>query len=352
MDQRLSNADVIRAIGLDGSISPTSKYTLIICVHVCMDWQNRHGLISADQIAEATNQSSRQVKRQLKALIEAEWIARHAEKRGPGLHHKSMTRLNMAKVKEVLARAKSVTADVTELVSHDVTELVSHDVTELVSHDVTELVSHDVTELVDAKSVTKTVTELVSHDVTELVKPLPKVSHSSISLNNHNQSIINEAEPETESAREAEEERRAMMWDQIMAKAEELPPPPPPPTMSQREDGLYILSHINDDLEYRRDVYREITHHKRQDIRDALWARGNDELFIKMMGELIAPRSAIDWVTSIASGHKPSISTPPAPPPKPTSWTVTVDQQQKIKEADRAWLSADYGQDKKNGGWH
>ena len=352
MDQRLSNADVIRAIGLDGSISPTSKYTLIICVHVCMDWQNRHGLISADQIAEATNQSSRQVKRQLKALIEAEWIARHAEKRGPGLHHKSMTRLNMAKVKEVLARAKSVTADVTELVSHDVTELVSHDVTELVSHDVTELVSHDVTELVDAKSVTKTVTELVSHDVTELVKPLPKVSHSSISLNNHNQSIINEAEPETESAREAEEERRAMMWDQIMAKAEELPPPPPPPTMSQREDGLYILSHINDDLEYRREVYREITHHKRQDIRDALWARGNDELFHKMMGELIAPRSAIDWVTFIASGHKPSISTPPAPPPKPTSWTVTVDQQQKIKEADRAWLSADYGQDKKNGGWH
>ena len=344
MDQRLSNADVIRAIGLDGSISPTSKYTLIICVHVCMDWQNRHGLISADQIAEATNQSSRQVKRQLKALIEAEWIARHAEKRGPGLHHKSMTRLNMAKVKEVLARAKSVTADVTELVSHDVTELVSHDVTELVSH--------DVTELVDAKSVTKTVTELVSHDVTELVKPLPKVSHSSISLNNHNQSNINEAEPETESAREAEEERRAMMWDQIMAKAEELPPPPPPPTMSQREDGLYILSHINDDLEYKRDVYREITHHKRQDIRDALWARGNDELFIKMMGELIAPRSAIDWVTFIASGHKPSISTPPAPPPKPTSWTVTVDQQQKIKEADRAWLSADYGQDKKNGGWH
>ena len=344
MDQRLSNADVIRAIGLDGSISPTSKYTLIICVHVCMDWQNRHGLISADQIAEATNQSSRQVKRQLKALIEAEWIARHAEKRGPGLHHKSMTRLNMAKVKEVLTRAKSVTADVTELVSHDVTELVSHDVTELVSH--------DVTELVDAKSVTKTVTELVSHDVTELVKPLPKVSHSSISLNNHNQSIINEAEPETESAREAEEERRAMMWDQIMAKAEELPPPPPPPTMSQREDGLYILSHINDDLEYRREVYREITHHKRQDIRDALWARGNDELFTKMMGELIAPRSAIDWVTSIASGHKPSISTPPAPPPKPTSWTVTVDQQQKIKEADSAWLSADYGQDKKNGGWH
>ena len=352
MDQRLSNADVIRAIGLDGSISPTSKYTLIICVHVCMDWQNRNGLISADQIAEATNQSSRQVKRQLKALIEAEWIARHAEKRGPGLHHKSMTRLNMAKVKEVLARAKSVTADVTELVSHDVTELVSHDVTELVSHDVTELVSHDVTELVDAKSVTKTVTELVSHDVTELVKPLPKVSHSSISLNNHNQSIINEAEPETESAREAEEDRRAMMWDQIMAKAEELPPPPPPPTMSQREDGLYILSHINDDLDYKREVYREITHHKRQDIRDALWARGNDELFTKMMGELIAPRSAIDWVTSIASGHKPSISTPPAPPPKPTSWTVTVDQQQKIKEADRAWLSADYGQDKKNGGWH
>ena len=352
MDQRLSNADVIRAIGLDGSISPTSKYTLIICVHVCMDWQNRHGLISADQIAEATNQSSRQVKRQLKALIEAEWIARHAEKRGPGLHHKSMTRLNMAKVKEVLARAKSVTADVTELVSHDVTELVSHDVTELVSHDVTELVSHDVTELVDAKSVTKTVTELVSHDVTELVKPLPKVSHSSISLNNHNQSIINEAEPETESAREAEEERRAMMWDQIMAKAEELPPPPPPPTMSQREDGLYILSHINDDLEYKRDVYREITHHKRQDIRDALWARGNDELFIKMMGELIAPHSAIDWVTSIASGHKPSIPTPAAPPPKPTTWTITVDQQQKIKEADSAWLSADYGQDKKNGGWH
>lgn len=136
-----------------------------------------------------------------------------------------------------------------------------------------------------------------------------------------------------------------------MTQAEELPPPPPKPTEELKGD-FYILSHINDDLEYKREVYRELTHHKRQDIRDALWARGSDELFTKMMGELIAPRSAIDWVTSIASGHKPSISTPPAPPPKPTSWTVTVDQQRKIKEADQAWLSADYGQAKKNGGWH
>jgi len=190
------------------------------------------------------------------------------------------------------------------------------------------------------------------NDTGVVAKTPPNINIDQYNIN-IDQSNINEAEPEAESTREAEEELRAAQWDEIMAKAEELPPPPPPPTMSQREDGLYILSHINDDLEYKRDVYREITHHKRQDIRDALWARGNDELFTKMMGELIAPRSAIDWVTFISSGHKPSIPTPAAPPPKPTTWTITVDQQQKIKEADSAWLSADYGTaDKKNGGWH
>jgi len=308
-----------------------------------VDWSSWAGSVSTNEIELGTRQSGRNIKRSLKALAELGYIEREIMRRDDGLHHKSAIKVIISKLGD--RKSPPTKKDTSDRKSPPI-------VTE--SH-------HQDSEGSDRKS-PSVVTEwpkgsdrksqgVVTNWPEGSDRKSPNINKDQYNIN-IDQSNINEAEPEAESTREAEEELRAAQWDQIMAKAEELPPPPPPPTMSQREDGLYILSHINDDLEYRRDVYREITHHKRQDIRDALWARGNDELFIKMMGELIAPRSAIDWVTSIASGHKPSISTPPAPPPKPTSWTVTVDQQQKIKEADSAWLSADYGQDKKNGGWH
>ena len=290
--------------------------------------------MSAHDLATISTQADRQVKRHMAALKRAGWIDRMSNRRPdtPRLNHKADTILNTALVAEILKGSvkKDTSGESDTSGKKDTSDKVAPQTINVTSGE------KDTSGESDTGVVAKT-------------PPNINIDQYNINID---QSDINEAEPEAESTREEEEELRAAQWDQIMAKAEELPPPPPPPTMSQREDGLYILSHINDDLEYRREVYREITHHKRQDIRDALWARGNDELFTKMMGELIAPRSAIDWVTFISSGHKPSIPTPAAPPPKPTTWTITVDQQQKIKEADSAWLSADYGQDKKNGGWH
>jgi hypothetical protein len=352
----MKEADVRRAIGLDTTLTTAQKYTLIMLL-TRLDWETWTGQVSAHDLATISTQADRQVKRHIAALKRAGWIDRLSNRRPdtPRLNHKADTILNTALVAEILKGSvkKDTSGESDTSGKKDTSDKVAHQTINVTSGE------NDTSGESDTGVVAKTTLEGCQerhrgsgeNDTGVVAKTPPNINIDQYNIN-IDQSDINEAAPEAESTREAEEELRAMMWDQIMAKAEELPPPPPPPTMSQREDGLYILSHINDDLEYRREVYREITHHKRQDIRDALWARGNDELFHKMMGELIAPRSAIDWVTSIASGHKPSISTPPAPPPKPTSWTVTVDQQQKIKEADSAWLSADYGQDKKNGGWH
>ncbi len=361
--------DVRRAIGLDETLTTAQKYTLImLCTR--LDWHTWTGQVSARDIAKVSSQGERQVKRHLASLKKAGWLERLVELRSdvPRLHHKADTRLNVELVKSILD-GRPQTTPPTEIKPSSVISDTSGENDTSGESDMGDKSGKEV------ESVTNVINDTSGEsdtggvsDVTlegchkrhwgSVISDTGGVSLSPPNNNidqyniNIDQPVFNEAEPEAESTREEEEELRAAQWDQIMAKAEELPPPPPPPTMSQREDGLYILSHINDDLEYRRDVYREITHHKRQDIRDALWARGNDELFTKMMGELIAPRSAIDWVTFISSGHKPSVSTPAAPPPKPTTWTITVDQQQKIKEADSAWLSTDYGQDKKNGGWH
>jgi hypothetical protein len=346
----MKEADVRRAIGLDTTLTTAQKYTLIMLL-TRLDWETWTGQVSAHDLATISTQADRQVKRHMAALKRAGWIDRMSNRRPdtPRLNHKADTILNTALVAEILKG--SVKKDTSG--KKDTSDKVAPQTINVTSGE------KDTSGESDTAVVAKTTLEGCQerhrcsgeNDTVVVAKTPPNINIDQYKIN-IDQSDINEAEPEAESTREAEEELRAAQWDQIMAKAEELPPPPPPPTMSQREDGLYILSHINDDLDYKRDVYREITHHKRQDIRDALWARGNDELFTKMMGELIAPRSAIDWVTFISSGHKPSIPTPAAPPPKPTSWTVTVDQQQKIKEADSAWLSADYGQDKKNGGWH
>jgi hypothetical protein len=307
-----------------------------------VDWSSWAGSVSTNDIELGTRQSGRNIKRSLKALAELGYIEREIMRRDDGLHHKSAVKVIISKLGD--RKSPPTKNDTSDRKSPPI-------VTE--SH-------HQSPESSDRKS-PSVVTEwpkggdrksqgVVTNWPKGGDRKSPNINKDQYNIN-IDQSVINEAELETESAREAEEEARAKMWDQIMSKAEELPPPPPKPT-EELKDGFYILSHINDDLDYRREVYQELTHHKRQDIRDALWARGDDQLFNKMMGELIAPRSAIDWVTFISSGHKPNVSTPPAPPPKPTSWTITVDQQQKIKEADDAWLNADYGQAmKNNGGW-
>src|SRR5210317_1465759 len=310
MNKALTNAQLIKAIGLDKSTNPTAKYTLLICAHVCMDWRKRSAAISADDIAEASSQSSRQVKRHFKALIEAGWLQRRSEIRSKGLHHKSVTTLNIAKAQEILDGLC--------------------DVTELVKPDVKELVKPDVTESVSAKNVTADVTELVSHDVTELVKPLPKMSHISIYTNNKQyNNNREEVEPELESAREDrepsnEEQQRADLWDSIMSD-------PKPEITEELRDGLWYVSDIYDELEYKRKIMWEINHHERPDIRRALWNHSDgDKLYTKMKHERIAPRSAIDWVGLQAAGHMPKIKTPKAPPQKPTTYTVTPERQAEI----------------------
>jgi hypothetical protein len=407
----LTNAQIFKAIGLDDSVNPSSKYTLLICAHVLMDWKAWSGHISADQLALATNQSSRGVQRHLKTLVEAGWLFRHAEVRGPGLHHKSFTILNQDKVREVLKRAH----DTTELVKPDTTDLVS--VSPKVSStswstDTTELVKPDTTELADAKNDTPDTTELVKPDTTELVRTamieteltksvvvdttelastttelvsdLPNLSYISIYSNNTQSSLNTEAEQEPEAREESSEVywefERGSIWcdrckqhvpndqphtyphsklicsdqeptDQTLEKAwddawskHELEP-----ITEELRDGLWYVSRIDDRLAYRQEVHRQVKHHKRYDVRDALLI--GDELFNKMTQELIAPQSAIDWVTLQASGHLPSISTPAAPPKESNVYTVTIEQQQRMKEIDRAWATGADHTTKATNGW-
>lgn len=321
--REVNNAQIIKAIGLDDSIKPMAKYTLLICVHVCMDWKTYSGRISADQIAEASSQSSRQVKRHLKALAESGWLHRQSELRSWGLHHKSQTSLNTEKVIEIIQNY-----DVTERVNHDVTEMV-YDVTKKVNHDVTEKV-YDVTEKVNA------VTERVNHDVTEKVNVLPKMSHISISLNYDNQyknNIKEEAEilPSSEVEPDLSSEDQSKEWDQAWDKHELEP-------ISEYEDGDYWYVNRIDELEYRREIFKILDHQERYDIRRALWNRsGGDQLFKELMEQKIAPRSVIDWVM-VKAGGEPQGSTP-LPPEPSRFFTVTVEQQQKIREADLAWMN-------------
>jgi hypothetical protein len=392
----LTNAQIFKAIGLDDSVNPSSKYTLLICAHVLMDWKAWSGHISADQLALATNQSSRGVQRHLKTLVEAGWLFRHAEVRGPGLHHKSFTILNQDKVREVLKRAH----DTTELVKPDTTELVS--VSPKVSStswstDTTELVKPDTTELADAKNDTPDTTELVKPDTTELVRPAlieteltksvvvdttelaitttelvsdsPNLSYISIHSNNTQYKPIEpEPEPEPRVKRgiledgfewcerckqnvsmdephtyphstlicsddqpTPEEVSKAMEWDRAWGA------PEVKVSSEVKRGDLFYLDEIHDELNYKREVFDILNDYGRHDVRLCLWNRQDgDKLFKEMMEAKIAPRSVIDWVT-VYYGGEATGDTPSKPKP-PTSFKVTVEQQQKILEADRAWL--------------
>lgn len=399
----LTNAQIFKAIGLDDSVNPSSKYTLLICAHVLMDWKAWSGHISADQLALATNQSSRGVQRHLKTLVEAGWLFRHAEVRGPGLHHKSFTILNQDKVREVLKRAHDTTelvkddttdlasaspkvsstswsTDTTELVKADTTELAESkngtpDTTELVSADTTDLVKPDTTDLALTKSVVADTTELVS-TTTELVSDSPNLSYISIYSNNtqykpievkpvseprvkrgiledgfewcerckqnvsmdephtypHSKLICSDDQPTPEQV-------KAMEWDRAWgAHQEQVTKPEPKAMIERREGNLYFIDEIHDELNYKREVLDILNDYGRHDVRLCLWNRQDgDKLFTEMMEAKIAPRSVIDWVT-VYYGGEATGDTPSKPKP-PTSFKVTVEQQQKILEADRAWLT-------------
>ena len=392
----LTNAQIFKAIGLDDSVNPSSKYTLLICAHVLMDWKAWSGHISADQLAAATNQSSRGVQRHLKTLVEAGWLFRHAEVRGPGLHHKSFTILNQDKVREVLKRAHDTTelviADTTELVkpvakvsstsaSPDTTDLVkpdttdladakndTPDTTELVSADTTDLVKPDTTDLALTKSVVADTTELVN-TTTELVSDSPNLSYISIYSNKTQYKPI-EVEPESEPRVKRGVLQDGFEWCERCKQnvsmdephtyphsklicSEDQPTPeqvkamewegawgaPEVKVSSEVKQGdLFYFDEIHDELNYKREVLDILNDYGRHDVRLCLWNRQDgDKLFKEMMEARVAPRSVIDWVT-VYYGGEASGDTPSKPKP-PTSFKVTVEQQQKILEADRAWMS-------------
>jgi hypothetical protein len=155
---------------------------------------------------------------------------------------------------------------------------------------------------------------------------------------NINQYNINSDEAELSSApvreREvelnAEEQERADIWDRLM--------PEPEPITEELIGSIWVVSRIDDDLAYQREIMRQIEHHERWDIKRALWNRQEgDRLFAQMKADLIAPRSAIDWVTTQAAGHPPAISTPAAPAPKPKTYTVTLSDVERRRQIDKAW---------------
>ena len=400
----LTNAQIFKAIGLDDSVNPSSKYTLLICAHVLMDWKAWSGHISADQLALATNQSSRGVQRHLKTLVEAGWLFRHAEVRGPGLHHKSFTILNQDKVMEVLKRAHDTTdlvkpdttelvnvspkvsstsasPDTTDLVKADTTELAdakndTPDTTELVSADRTDLVKPDTTDLALTKSVVADTTELVS-TTTEFVSDSPNLSYISIYSNNTQYKPI-EVKPEPEPRvkrgiledgfewcerckqnvsmdephtyphsklicsddQPTPEQVKAMEWDRAWgAHQEQVTKPEPKAMIERREGNLYFIDEIHDELDYKRQVLKVVGQPDTQLIRDALWTRQGDHLYQQMKDELIAPRSAIDWVM-LQAGREVTEPTPP-PPPKPSPMrTVSVEEQIRIRQIDQAWMTS------------
>jgi hypothetical protein len=151
----------------------------------------------------------------------------------------------------------------------------------------------------------------------------------------HSKLICSDQEPTDKTLERA--------WDDAWDKHE------PEPITEELRDGLWYVSRIDDRLAYRQEVHRQVKHHKRYDVRDALLI--GDELFNKMASELIAPQSAIDWVTLQASGHLPSISTPAAPPKASNVYTVTAEQQQRMKEIDRAWATGTDHTTTKVNGW-
>lgn len=282
-----------------------------------VDWQSWSGSVSTNDIEQGTRQSARNIKRSLKALADLGYIERDIKRRDDGLHHKASIKVCLSQ----LGDRKSPPI---------VTE----------SH-------HTEAEGSDRKSPPMVTNWHEGSDRKSpwVVTNWPKGGDRKSPNNNKDQYNINinqyninsdEAElssapvREREAELDAEEQARADLWDQLM--------PEPEPITQELIGSIWVVSRIDDDLAYKREIMRQIEHHERWDIKRALWNRQEgDRLFAQMKADLIAPRSAIDWVTTQAAGHPPAISTPAAPTPKPKTYTVTLSDVERRRQIDKAW---------------
>lgn len=300
-----------------------------------VDWDTWQGSVSANDIEQGTAQSKRNIKRSLKTLEELGYISREITRRDTGLHHKALVKVNVSKIGD----RKSPPA-VTE--SHHQTEEGSDRKSPPI---VTE--SHHPRQWGGDRKSPPVVTECAESSDRKsppVVTKWPRGGDRKSPNNNRdqynnniNQSIINREVKPKEEVREAAE-----TWDEAFSKheLEEI--------TEEFRNGLWYVSRVDDMLEYRREVHRQCTHHNRRDVRDALLLAGG--LLPQMARELIAPRSAIDWCTLQAAGELPSVPTPAAPPKPSQVITVTVQDQQRMKEVDQAWSVGSYDM-KGDDGW-
>ena len=301
-----------------------------------VDWQSWSGSVSTNDIEQGTRQSARNIKRSLKALADLGYIERDIKRRDDGLHHKASIKVCLSQ----LGDRKSPPM-VTES-HHQASKGSDRKSPPMVTKS-----HHTEAEGSDRKSPPMVTNWHEGSDRKSpgVVTNWPKGGDRKSPNNNKDQYNINinqyninsdEAELSSAPVREreadldAEEQARADLWDQLM--------PEPEPITEELIGSIWVVSRIDDDLAYKREIMRQIEHHERWDIKRALWNRQEgDQLFAQMKADLIAPRSAIDWVTTQAAGHPPAISTPAAPPPKPKTYTVTLSDVERRRQIDKAW---------------
>jgi len=301
-----------------------------------VDWQSWSGSVSTNDIEQGTRQSARNIKRSLKALADLGYIERDIKRRDDGLHHKASIKVCLSQLGD--RKSPPMVTESHHQASKGSDRKSPPMVTE--SH-------HTEAEGSDRKSPPMVTNWHEGSDRKSpgVVTNWPKGGDRKSPNNNKDQYNINinqyninsdEAELSSAPVREAEveldaeEQARADLWDQLM--------PEPEPITEELIGSIWVVSRIDDDLAYKREIMRQIEHHERWDIKRALWNRQEgDQLFAQMKADLIAPRSAIDWVTTQAAGHPPAISTPAAPAPKPKTYTVTLSDVERRRQIDKAW---------------
>ena len=301
-----------------------------------VDWQSWSGSVSTNDIEQGTRQSARNIKRSLKILADLGYIERDIKRRDDGLHHKASIKVCLSQLGD--RKSPPMVTESHHQASKGSDRKSPPMVTE--SH-------HTEAKGSDRKSPPMVTNWPKGSDrkspwvVTnwpmggDRKSPNNNKDQYNININQYN---INSDEAELSSAPvreaevelDAEEQERADIWDRLM--------PEPEPITEELIGSIWVVSRIDDDLAYKREIMRQIEHHERWDIKRALWNRQEgDRLFAQMKADLIAPRSAIDWVTTQAAGHPPAISTPAAPAPKPKTYTVTLSDVERRRQIDKAW---------------
>ena len=348
---------------------------ILLYILTRVDWTTWSGSVSTNDIEVGTAQSGRNIKRSLKALSELGYIERHITKRDSGLHHKAMIKVNTSKLE-----AQDPPSVVTE--SHHTNNVTSDRKSPPV---VTE--SHHTNNGKGDRKSPPVVTDcppngdrkslgVVTFCPSSGDKKSPNINIDQYNIN-IDQSKINLPEDEAEMNPPREdylqpgwiwcerchqhvpkdephlypmselhcveeahdpEQARISEWDLAWGRHEpEVKPEPKAMTLTQRGE-LFYVDEIHDEMDYKRQVLAVVSQPDTKLIRDALWTRQGDDLYQQLKAEKIAPRSAIDWVM-IQAGREVTEPTPPPPPEPSKVWTVTVDQQLKIREADQAWMN-------------